>query len=152
MLGSLPVKHSIAAQQYYALPRNTFWPIICRLLKAPANLDYQSRTEFLVSHRLALWDVLAASVRPGSLDSNIVDRTARPNDLQGFIAHHASLKLICFNGRKAEVLFRRHIIALGGAGIPNGIVGMTMPSTSPAYAAMPFEEKLHSWARLLNYL
>jgi G:T/U-mismatch repair DNA glycosylase len=72
-----------------------------------------------------------------------------PNDLAAFIATHPGIGLICFNGGKAAELYRRFVLP----GLPDTgrtIRHETLPSTSPAHAAMPFEEKLMRWAAVLQ--
>ena len=64
VLGSLPSSRSIAEQQYYAHPRNAFWPIMKSILGVDGS--YEERCGQLIAHRIALWDVLASSVRPCS--------------------------------------------------------------------------------------
>ena len=138
VLGSLPGERSIAARQYYAHPRNAFWPIMKALYDIHG--DYEERCEQLKAHRIAVWDVLASSVRPGSLDARIELESARANDFATFLEVHRQLERIVFNGRKAEQLFHRLVDLPAG---PVDLVGL--PSSSPAYAAMPFSGKLEKW-------
>ncbi len=144
ILGSLPGQKSIAEQQYYAHPQNAFWPIMRELFGIEG--DYPSRCEQLTAHRIALWDVLASSVRPGSLDADIRLDTAQANDFRRFFEVHAEIQLLAFNGRKAEGMFRRLVAAncLDGS-----VARAGLPSTSPAYAAMPFSGKLSAWREAL---
>jgi len=151
VLGSLPSKRSLADDQYYALPQNAFWPIMCRLFGADPGLAYADRQQLLIENGIALWDVLAASVRPGSLDSSIVESTARANDIKAFLSKYPGIRLICFNGRKAEQLFRRFVLRLAPEGF-SGVEFLTMPSTSPAHASLSRDEKYARWARILGYL
>ena len=144
VLGSLPGRKSIAEQQYYAHPQNAFWPIMRELFGVDG--DYSSRCQQLMGHRVALWDVLKSSVRPGSLDSDIRLNSAQPNDFSAFFRQHATIRTVAFNGKKAEQLFARFVSA--GA-IPDSIGRIALPSTSPAYAAMPFSGKLSAWRRAL---
>jgi hypoxanthine-DNA glycosylase len=71
ILGSMPGQASLAADQYYAHPRNAFWPIMATLLGFDAAIDYRARTETLAAAGVAVWDVLHSCHRPGSLDSSI---------------------------------------------------------------------------------
>ena len=144
ILGSLPGERSIAAQQYYAHPRNAFWKIMEELYGIGG--EYEQRCRQLTEHRIALWDVLASSVRPGSLDANIAVATARANDFSGFLAEHPQVTRVFFNGRKAEQLFRRFVLDTLSDDAPT-LVGL--PSTSPAHAAMPFDKKLEIWRSML---
>jgi len=140
ILGSLPSRRSIECNQYYAHSRNAFWPIMANLVAATGS--YEERCKVLGRNQIAVWDVLASSVRPGSLDSDIDLTTAEVNDFTTFFAEHAALERICFNGQAAAKIFRqrvaRHIVC-------SNLQMVTLPSTSPAHAAMNFEQKLELW-------
>lgn len=149
ILGSLPGQMSLQRQQYYAQPHNAFWKIMGRLFGAGPELTYEERAQRLVQNGIALWDVCAAAQRPGSLDAAIVHSSVVPNDLAAFIESHPGIGLICFNGGKAADLYRRLVLP----GLPVKLCSIhyeTLPSTSPAHAAMPFEEKLTRWAAVLQ--
>ena len=143
VLGSLPGVRSLEETRYYAQPRNAFWRIMGELYGAAPELPYADRLQRLLDARVALWDVVASAVRPGSLDSNIARATVVVNDFAAFFAGHRQIGLICFNGQAAEKLFRRHVLPELGALVPND--RMILPSTSPANAGMPYAEKLRQW-------
>lgn len=145
ILGSLPGRRSIAEQQYYAHPRNAFWPIMQALFGIEG--DYRDRLEQLLEHRIALWDVLSCSVRRGSLDARIELDSALANDFATFLQGHIDIRLIAFNGKKAEQLFNRFV---AGTGIDRNVRTTALPSTSPAYAAMPFSVKLAQWRQAIS--
>lgn len=149
ILGSLPGQVSLQRQQYYALPQNAFWKIMGRLFNAGPELSYAERGKRLVQNGIALWDVCAAAQRPGSLDAAIVHASVVPNDLGAFIETHPEVGLICFNGGKAADLYRRLVLP-GLPATARAIRTETLPSTSPAHAAMTFEEKLTRWAAVLQ--
>ena len=138
ILGSLPSKQSIDQKEYYAHPRNAFWSIMQEL--AGAIGTYQQRTEALLRNGIAVWDVLANSVRPGSLDADIDLATAQVNDFQAFFAEHRTIHRICFNGQAAARIYDRRVAV--DLSPPDQ---RTLPSTSPAHAAMNFEQKLELW-------
>ncbi len=138
VLGSLPSQRSIAERQYYAHPQNAFWRIMAEL--AGATGTYAERCAALIQRRIAVWDVLAASVRPGSRDADIVTSSAQVNDFKNFFGSHPEIGRICFNGRKAAQLFER---SAAGLTAPRELI--VLPSTSPAYAAMRFDDKLRHW-------
>ncbi len=144
ILGSLPGRRSIEMQQYYAQPQNAFWRIMGVLCGAGRELEYAERLQRLRSSRIALWDVLAAGERPGSLDSAIVSSTVIVNDFARFFARHRRIRLVCFNGRKAAELYRRWVLPT----LPASVADLEirhLPSTSPAHAARSFDEKLALW-------
>lgn len=149
ILGSLPGQVSLQRQQYYAHPHNVFWKIMDRLFAAGPELPYAERAERLMQNGIALWDVCAAAQRPGSLDTAIVHASVVPNDFAAFIESHPNIDLIGFNGAKAADLYRRLVLpALPATG--RAIRTETLPSTSPAHAAMTFEDKLARWAAVLQ--
>lgn len=140
ILGSLPGQRSIDTNEYYAHPQNAFWRIMEQLIGASGS--YRERCAQLRQSRIALWDVLASSVRPGSLDSDIQLGSAEHNDFVQFLDDHRSVDLILFNGQKAAQIFQRKVLP--------GLQGcelrwQTMPSTSPAHASMSFADKLTIW-------
>ena len=143
ILGSLPGDRSIAEQQYYAHPRNAFWKIMAELLGIEG--DYATRCNLLCEHGIALWDVLQSSVRPGSMDAAIQLNGAQPNDFETFFVEHPGIRTIGFNGRKAQQMFTR-FVRYG----PESADLVLLPSTSPAYASMPFSAKLSAWRDVLN--
>ncbi len=145
ILGSLPGQRSIAVQQYYAHPRNAFWPIMKALFGIEG--DYRDRLAQLLENRIALWDVLRCSMRRGSLDAHIELGSALANDFETFLHRYADIRLIAFNGKKAEQLFNRFV---AGTAINRNIRKTALPSTSPAYAAMPFSGKLAQWRRAMT--
>lgn len=146
VLGSLPGARSIAEQQYYAHPQNAFWKIMKDVFGIDG--DYASRCAGLVENRIALWDVLGSSIRPGSMDADISLESAIVNDFPRFLSGHADIRLIAFNGKKAEQLFTRFVDV---DDLPGKIRRVGLPSTSPAYAAMPFSGKLAAWRAALEY-
>ncbi len=142
ILGSLPGLRSIDAGEYYAHPRNAFWPVIEQLFGIPAAAAYAERVSGLKKCGVAVWDVLHASQRRGSLDSAIDTAAAEANGIAAFLDTHRQLRLVCFNGRKAAQLYRRFIVPDLSEPYPDMVI---LPSTSPAHAAMPFVKKLDHW-------
>jgi TDG/mug DNA glycosylase family protein len=145
ILGSLPSQRSIADNEYYAHPQNAFWRIMRELVGADGS--YADRCSALQAGQIALWDVLASSVRPGSLDADIQMSTANVNDFKQFLEAHVAIERICFNGQKAAKIFSDRV--------PQEIHDsrvrlLTLPSTSPAHAAMRFDEKLKRWREGIN--
>lgn len=152
VLGSMPGRRSLDAQRYYAHPRNLFWPLMAELAGFDAALAYPQRLEALASAGVALWDVLAACERPGSLDAAIVRHSERPNPIGGLLARHASIRAVACNGAAALQLYRRHVAPT----LPAAVAGRTdlvgLPSTSPANASIPLERKRAAWLELRAYL
>lgn len=144
ILGSMPGKASLAAQQYYAYPRNAFWPLLTHLLMLPDTLAYAQRCQALQQHRIAVWDVLKTCTRSSSLDSDIDTDSIVPNDFAAFLAAHPQIQAIFCNGGSAAGIYRRRVVPLlspAAAALPC----IQLPSTSPAHASLPFAAKLERW-------
>ncbi len=150
VLGSMPGIASLEAVQYYAHPRNVFWPIMDELFGIDRRADYESRVSEFEKLPLILWDTLHACYRPGSLDSDIDVKTAQANDFPRLLRSYPKIRAILFNGAASEKYFRQ--LVLPGLTSAGKIKFIRMPSTSPANAGMQFEQKLAAWRRLLDYL
>ncbi|MBN1853669.1 MAG: DNA-deoxyinosine glycosylase [Pirellulales bacterium] len=151
ILGSMPGRESLARQQYYAHPRNAFWPIMGELFGAGPEIEYPLRKKILCEQRIAVWDVLRECVRSGSLDSAIHLKTEVPNDFRSFFQRHKNVRTIFFNGRKAEAAFERHVRPVLQRFL-NGIQQIALPSTSPAYASVSWGKKLSCWRNVVDHL
>ena len=144
ILGSVPSVASLAKHQYYGKQQNAFWRIMGALFAAGPEHPYDERAALLTAAGVAVWDVLASCVRPGSLDSAIQMNTAEVNDFSAFFAAHPTITNVFFNGRKAEEVFRKRVLPDIAAELPH-IVYACLPSTSPAMASLSFAEKLARW-------
>jgi len=119
------------------------------ILGFDVGAPYDERCNILKNTGIALWDVLASSRRRGSLDTAIDVSSARANDFPGLLKRHQEIKLICFNGQKSRELFAR-LVSLKIA-VAQDIRLVTLPSSSPAHAAMHFEDKLMRWKIIGQY-
>ncbi len=144
VLGSIPGEESLRKGQYYGHGRNGFWYVIYALFDEEYERDYNKRTEFLLKHNIALWDVIKSCERQGSLDSHIKDPVI--NDFAGFFKEHPGIKHVFFNGQKAYGLFKSNI----GFGF-KGVSFSYLKSTSPANA-ITYEEKLKDWHKVIEAL
>ena len=149
VLGSMPGVRSLDAAEYYAHPRNAFWPVIERVFGIPADAPYAERLAGLRANRVALWDVIGACRRPGSLDQRIESGSGMANDFTGLFDACPYIARVLFNGAMAESAWRRHVAStLSDEYGPFEL--LRLPSTSPAYAAMTFEQKCRAWRRALR--
>jgi hypoxanthine-DNA glycosylase len=139
VLGSFPGAASLAAQQYYAHPRNQLWPILSALTGEDlAALPYAERLSRLLAHGYGLWDVLGGCERDGSLDSAI--RKPAANDFARLRELCPSLETVGFNGQTSGRFAPKFAEA--------GYRTLVLPSTSPAHASLTFEQKFAHWKRL----
>jgi hypoxanthine-DNA glycosylase len=141
ILGSFPGAASLAAQQYYAHPRNLLWPILAALTGEDlAAMPYAARLPLLLAHGFGLWDVLGACEREGSLDSAI--RNPAANDFGRLRELCPQLETVGFNGQTSG----KFAPGFAAAGYRTCV----LPSTSPAHASLSFAEKLSIWRGLLD--
>ena len=143
ILGSMPGKASLKANQYYGHPRNAFWKIIGQLLGFDSRSCYTDRLEILTVNRFALWDVLKTCTRESSLDSDIVESSIVPNDFENFFAGHPGISRIYFNGAMAETSYKKHVLPTLSE--MSRLSYVRLPSTSPANASSTLESKIAAW-------
>jgi hypoxanthine-DNA glycosylase len=142
ILGSFPGEASLAARQYYAHPRNHFWPLVGALLDEPlAALPYRARLRALRAHGIGLWDVIVSCERRGSLDGAI--RMAEHGDISRARRAAPRLALVCFNGKTAA--------SAREAWQDAGYATLMLPSSSPAYT-LPIASKLVAWRAIAEFL
>ncbi len=143
ILGSFPGVASLQAQQYYAHPRNQFWRLISALIAEDlVALSYADRLKKLLEHRIGVWDVIDVCAREGSLDSAI--RDAQHNNFKVLKEQCPALRRIGFNGKTSG----KQAPLFAAAGFETFI----LPSSSPAYAVMTFEQKLAVWRGIMPKL
>ena len=145
ILGSLPGDASLAAEQYYANPRNRFWHLVGAVIdwQDLPGLAYPARLEVLRAAGIGLWDTVASAERHGSLDSAI--RQAEPAALAELATGLPLLRAIGCNGRASAKIARR---LLAGT----GLALIDLPSSSPAHAALAYPAKLERWLALKEFL
>ena len=144
VLGTLPGEESLRRREYYAHPRNLFWPIVFGLFGITPAMDYAERLAFVVAHRIALWDVCELGERDASADSSI--RSERPNAIDRLLEAHPLIRAVAFNGTTARRLYDRHFARRAD------LAYLALPSTSPAHARLDFAEKLARWTALREAL
>jgi double-stranded uracil-DNA glycosylase len=140
VLGTLPGEESLRRGEYYAHPRNLFWPIVFALFDATPAAGYAERLAFVVAHRIALWDVCELGERDASADATI--RREQPNSIGQLLDAYPAICAVAFNGTGARRLHDRHFARRPG------LTYLALPSTSPAHARIGFSGKLARWTAL----
>ena len=106
-------------------------------------LGYDARLDVLRAAGIGLWDTIASATRTGSLDAAI--RDAQHAQLADLVTTLPHLRAVAFNGGTSARIGRTLL-----AGSPLALIDL--PSSSPAYAAMPFAEKRRRWHQLQQFL
>ena len=139
IVGSMPGIKSLEDAQYYAHPRNAFWPILFEIFGEERTDGYEAKKELIRKNGLALWDVAGLCEREGSLDSNM--RDIQFNDFASLFEVCPQIHTVLCNGGTAHSLFMK-------SGFAGDRLVIRMPSTSPAYT-MKYEKKLDAWRAAL---
>ena len=150
ILGSMPGVASLEAMQYYAHPRNAFWPIMGELFCFDASVDYAQRIAQISQRPVVLWDTLKSCYRLGSLDSAITRDSVEANQIPELLRRYPGIRAVVCNGATSADYFRK--LVLPELTPADAIELLKMPSTSPANAGMNFAQKLDAWRRLLDFI
>lgn len=141
ILGSFPSVKSREQAFFYGHPQNRFWKVISSAFNATEPKTVNEKKQFLLSHNIALWDVIASCEIHGSADSSIKNAVA--NDLS-VILSRAKIEKILVNGKTAEKYYNKYIKN------QIGVDAICLPSTSPANAAWSLPRLICEWERLIK--
>lgn len=141
ILGSFPSVKSREQQFFYGHKQNRFWRVMAQVLDCAVPEDITQKRDMLLTHHVALWDVIASCEITGSSDASI--RDVRPNDLSQILSQ-ADIRAIYTNGSKAYQLYQKYIYPV------NGRKAQLLPSTSPANAGYSLERLLEAWSVILH--
>ena len=122
ILGSFPSVISRAENFYYGNKQNRFWGMISVALDCEKPTTVEAKRELVLSHGIALWDIVTECKIKGSMDADIKDYVVA--DLYK-VLNHAPIQKILLNGGKAYEIFVKHYPALVD-------IAKKMPSTSSA--------------------
>jgi len=147
ILGSMPGEESLRKNEYYANPKNSFWRIMASLFGFGCDLSYKEKARILKKNNIALWDVMKACQRRGSLDSAIKDSATVENDFVSFYSIHPKIRYVFFNGTKAEMEYKKRVMPRL-PDVTKGITYYRLPSTSPTMARLSFNAKMIEWSKV----
>ncbi len=142
ILGSFPSVKSREGEFFYHHPQNRFWKVISSIYQASLPASIEEKRILLLSHRIAVWDVIQSCEIVGSSDSSIKNAVA--NDLLT-ICQVAGIKQIFTNGNTATKLYNKLIFPV------NRKKSIGLPSTSPANAACNLECLVKAWSCIKEY-
>jgi double-stranded uracil-DNA glycosylase len=130
-LGSFPSIASFEHSFYYAHPRNAFWPILEAIFDVRLE-THEAKKVFCLEKGIGLWDVIGSCERSNSSDTNL--KNCIPNDFKQLLHEYPNIQALAFTGKKSHDLFMKFYKDVS-------VKKVLLPSTSPAHAAMTFEEK-----------
>ena len=136
ILGSFPSQKSREQMFFYGHPQNRFWKVIATIFESETPKTVEEKRKFILTNRLALWDVIASCDIIGSSDNSI--KNVVPNDLS-VILSLANIKQIFVNGKTAEKYYNKYIAKQ----IEQEAI--CLPSTSPANATWSLERLVDAW-------
>lgn len=136
ILGSFPSVKSREQQFFYGHKQNRFWKVMAQVLGCETPESIAQKREMLLTHHIAVWDVIASCEITGSSDASIRDVT--PNDLSR-ILNAADIRAIYTNGGKAYQLYQKYLLQATGR------EAYLLPSTSPANAGYSLERLVEAW-------
>lgn len=144
ILGSFPSVKSREAQFFYGHPQNRFWKVLSAVLGCECPVTTKEKKAMLLSHNIAVWDVIGSCEITGSSDASI--RAVVPNDIAGLVAK-TSITHIFTNGATSYNMYKRYCCNRVG------IEAVRLPSTSPANASYSLERLTAEWSgQLLSVL
>lgn len=136
ILGSFPSVKSREQHFFYGHKQNRFWRVVAQVFDCAVPESIEQKREMLLTHHVAVWDVIASCEITGSSDASI--RDVIPNDLS-VILLQADIQAIYTNGGKAQELYRKYIFPA------NGREAVSLPSTSPANAGYSLQRLVEAW-------
>ena len=135
ILGSFPSVMSRAVNFYYGNPQNRFWGMLGAFFGEEVPESAEGRRSFVLSHQIALWDVVMRCEIVGSSDASIKNEVTA--DVGSLIAGSKISRILC-NGATSYRLFSERFPEF----LP---IAKKLPSTSPAnprFTAEPWLEAL----------
>lgn len=141
ILGSFPSVKSRETNFYYGHPQNRFWKLMARLLDSPVPETVDEKKNLLLSHGVALWDVVSECDIHGSSDLSICN--VIPANLNQ-VLRSADIELIIANGNAAYRLYQTYCLEHTGRNIQK------CPSTSPANAVFTLERLAENWGEIME--
>jgi hypoxanthine-DNA glycosylase len=143
ILGSFPSVKSRETEFFYGHPQNRFWRLCAMLFDEETPKTVADKKALLLTHHIALWDVIESCEIQGSSDTSI--SAVKANDIN-LILKAADIRAIFCNGAKSYELYNKHIRQLTQR------QAVKLPSTSPANAACSLDRLYESWEVIKEYI
>ena len=147
ILGSFPSVVSRKFGFYYANPQNRFWRVLAGILNTPLPEGTDEKINFLLTHRIAIYDAAISCEIKGSSDAKMT--AVVPANLEPIFSG-ARIAQVFSNGGKAHEICEKYLKTQ----ILNttGREPIKLPSTSPANANFSFERLVQEWTVVVEVL
>ena len=143
ILGTLPSVKSRENHFYYGHKQNRFWKVLADLCGEPVPETIEEKKKMLLTHHIAVWDVIQSCDIKGSSDASI--KNVVPARIER-IVDSAHIGAVFCNGGTAGRLYRRYLQDR------TGIPAVVLPSTSPANASWSLERLVGRWSQAFGEL
>ena len=154
-LGTMPSPKSREAGFFYMHPQNRFWKVMSAVFEEPfkyPNNDsnrkaaVSERRNLLLSHNIAIWDVLSSCEITGASDASI--KNALPNDFHE-IFEKTKIRHVFCTGKTAYELWKK--FCAGEYEAHYNLTVECLPSTSPANASWTLEKLTAAYKSTSNF-
>lgn len=136
ILGSFPSVKSRENEFFYGHPQNRFWQVLSAVLSCELPKTKEEKKEMLLSHSIAVWDVIESCDIIGSSDASI--KNVVPTSLNQIITT-SKIEKIYVNGKTAGRLYHKYSEKI------TGMQAIVLPSTSPANATYSLARLIEEW-------
>ena len=142
ILGTMPSPKSREYGFYYMHPQNRFWRVMESLFSQEIPNDNDEKRKWLLSHGIALWDVLKSCDIDNASDSSIKNPIV--NDFEE-IFKTAKIEKVFATGKKSAQLYNKYSKWAEEYPIT------ALLSTSPANCRYSFEDIVNNYSEILKY-
>lgn len=139
ILGSFPSPKSREKNIFYGHPQNRFWLVLSKLFDEEKPLTNEERKQFLLKHKIAVWDVVKECEIVGASDSSI--KNVKVNDLKQ-IYKVANIRAVFTTGKTAYNLYKKYV--------DENVI--CLPSPSPANCAISIDNLIKEYSVIMEYL
>lgn len=145
LLGSFPGSRSTGGSPprgdwYYGAPRNQFWPIMAELFPSHDLSCIQGKKGLFRELGMAVTDVILACERKrgSNLDGNLVKRVYNTEAVERILSENP-VDTVLFTGKGVMTVFQTRFR------YPQDLRLVCLPSPSPAFFRMSFQQKVQAW-------
>lgn len=140
ILGTIPGKNSISANEYYYDNGNRMWKMLAKLATQKMPTNYTEKKVILEHLHVVIWDYYQCVERTNSTDKGILEGI--PNDIVGFVRKNPTITKIAINGYGKYKEFGEKLQNQFG----QSIKVFRLPETSGLNASWTLEKLCKEWS------